>query len=97
MVNHYRLTTEARRDLIDIQLYGLEHFGQVQADEYATILERKLQLFADNPNIGRDYSHVLIGIRRYENIAHSIYYEPEDAGVLIVRILHSKMDPARHF
>lgn len=36
------LTLDVERDLIDIYLYGIEHFGHAQAERYAEILNGKI-------------------------------------------------------
>ena len=36
------------------------------------------------------------GVRRYESVSHAIYYRPTQSGILILRVLHGRMDPARH-
>ncbi|MBE9639838.1 type II toxin-antitoxin system RelE/ParE family toxin [Salipiger mangrovisoli] len=90
------LSRAAERDLIDIYLYGAEHFGAAQAERYAKSLASKIATAADNPSFGVDYSHVRRGLRRYENVSHAIYYQPTSDGILVLRILHGRMDPARH-
>lgn len=90
------LTTEAERDLIDIFLFGLEHFGAAQAERYSAILMTKIESAAANPSFGADYDFVRGGIRRYEAFSHAIYYQKTAAGIRVLRILHGRSDPSRH-
>lgn len=89
-------THDAERDLINIFLYGIEHFGPVQAERYTKTLNAKIEMAAEHPDFGVDYSFVVEGVRRYESVSHAIYYRPTQSGILILRVLHGRMDPARH-
>ncbi len=90
------LTHAAEQDLIDIYLYGVAEFGAKQADRYADELAAKLALIADNPSFGANYAFVQTGLRRAEFSAHAIYDRQAGAGVLVLRILHGRMDVGRH-
>lgn len=90
------LTLDAERDLIDIFLYGIEHFGHAQAERYAETLNGKMAVVADNPSFGADYSFVRDDLRRYECVSHAIYYRKTPSGILVLRILHCRMDPVHH-
>ena len=94
-MSKYRLTRLAERDVIDIYLYSTEHFGEAQAERYNNGLSARFFDLANRPPLGRDYSHVKSGVRRAEYVSHSIYYRPAEEGVVILRILHQRMDPAR--
>lgn len=90
------LTGEAERDLIDIYLHGAERYGIAQAERYAAALSAKIETAARNPSFGADYAFVLPGLRRYEAGSHALYYRPTETGILVLRILHNRMDPGRH-
>jgi toxin ParE1/3/4 len=95
-VTKIELTLVAERDLIDIYLYGIEHFGHAQAERYAETLNGNMAVAADNPTLGADYSFVRDGLRRYECVSHAIYYRATASGILVLRILHGRMDPSKH-
>lgn len=90
------LTLDAERDLIDIFLYGIEQFGHAQAERYAETLNGKMAVVADNPSFGADYSFVRDDFRRYECVSHAIYHRRTANGILVLRILHGRMDPGHH-
>jgi toxin ParE1/3/4 len=90
------LTHAAERDLIEIYLFGVAEFGAKQADRYADEMAAKLALTAGNPSFGADYTFVQTGLRRAEYGAHAIYYRQTGAGILVLRILHRRMDVGRH-
>ena len=89
-------THDAERDLINIFLYGIEQFGPVQAERYAKTLNAKIEMAAEHPDFGADYGFVVEGVRRYVSVSHAIYYRPKQSGILVLRVLHGRMDPARH-
>jgi toxin ParE1/3/4 len=55
-----------------------------------------MAVVADNPSFGADYSFVRDDLRRYECISHAIYYRRTASGILVLRILHGRMDPGHH-
>ena len=90
------ITSHAEQDLIDIYLYGIEHFGLDQAERYSEMLHARIDTIAENPSFGSDYGFVRDGLRRYESVSHAIYFRRTGEGVRILRILHGRMDPGRH-
>lgn len=89
-------THEAERDLINIFLYGIEHFGPVHAERYLETINAKIEIAAEHPDFGTDYGFVVGGVRRYEAVSHAVYYRSTRTGILVLRVLHGRMDPARH-
>lgn len=83
----YRLSEEAKEDLVGIALYGDEHFGISQSDHYRDQLKRRFLIIAERPMFFPAVDHIRVGYRRSVCGAHSIYYRIEDGGVEIVRIL----------
>ena len=92
----YRLSHDAERDFEEIYAYTIETFGLAQARAYGTGLQDQLALVAAHPRIGRRYDEVQEGLHRFEYERHSIYYRLSDDGILVLRLLHQRMDPARH-
>ena len=89
-------TRDAERDLINIFLYGIEHFGPAQAERYLETLNAKIEMAAEHPDYGADYGFVITGVRRFRAVSHAVYYRSTPSGILVLRILHGRMDPARH-
>ena len=89
-------TRDAEQDLIDIYLYGIEHFGLIQAERYNELLHARIDTIAENPGFGSDYGFVRGGLRRYESVSHAVYFQRIAEGIRILRILHGRMDPGRH-
>ena len=95
-MSRIEITSDTERDLIEIYLDSIEYFSQNQAESYAKTLCDKIEIIAENPSFGVDYGFVRDGLRRYENVSHSIYYCLIPGGIRVLRILHRRMDPSRH-
>jgi toxin ParE1/3/4 len=93
---HYQLTSKAEGEIEAIYEYSIVNFGFQVAQDYFIGLCDCFSLLADNPSWGNDYSFITSGLMRYEYRSHAIYYQFYDDGILIVRILGGKQDPARH-
>ncbi|MCR4379066.1 MAG: type II toxin-antitoxin system RelE/ParE family toxin [Rhodospirillales bacterium] len=93
----YRLSHAAESDLLEIARYTVRQFGQIQAKTYRDGFAECFALIAKNPKMGREQDHIRLGLRRHDHKSHAIYYIETDAGVLIVRILHERHNPAHHW
>src|SRR5436309_6768372 len=68
----YQLTEDAEADVDGIYEYSILHFGLQQARDYVNSLHGCFGNLADNPRLGRDYSHVKANARRFEYQSHSV-------------------------
>jgi len=91
----YVLTRRADERLTDIYRYGLEHFGERQADAYFDGLINQFALIAQAPMQYPPAHDIDPALRRCVFGAHVIYYEVSGSSVVIVHIL-GKEDPSRH-
>ncbi|MCK2053565.1 type II toxin-antitoxin system RelE/ParE family toxin [Methylobacterium sp. 37f] len=89
-MGEYRLTQRADDDLLDLFVFGLQNFGDVQAQRYRTGLDRCFRLLADNPGLGRPAHRLAEGVRRHEFESHVILYEEIPDGVLILALVHGR-------
>jgi toxin ParE1/3/4 len=92
----YRLSRRAAIDLQAIAEFTIERFGLERARRYRDELKTCFAELAANPTMGRRAEHLAPGLRRFEHQSHVVFYQQSDDGVLIVRILHSRMDVVRH-
>ena len=92
----YRLTPKAANDLDAIYEYTILNFGSEQARDYLLGLHRRFGDIATRPAMGRGAEQLAPGLRRYPYRSHIVFYMPEERGVLIVRVLHTRMDVSRH-
>ena len=95
----YDITKEATDDLYRIWEYTVDNWSEQQADMYYAFLEAGMNEVSDAPElIGKPFDEIYPGLRAYHVRRHMLFYITQDNGrVLIVRILHERMDYARHF
>jgi toxin ParE1/3/4 len=92
----YQLTNKAESEIERIYEYSILNFGLRVAQDYVSGLHHCFELLADNPSWGNDYGFIKAGLRRYEYRSHSIYYQVAEDGILVVRVLGGKQNPALH-
>jgi toxin ParE1/3/4 len=111
-VPRYKYSRTADRDLEAILQFTANRFGQSQRQRYAELVDMAAALLGADPmRIGsrpRDdlgpgirSFHIELAGRRRGAAAHVLYYVPttlpdRQQGVIILRVLHERMDPARH-
>ena len=92
----YRLSRRAVADLDAIAEFTIGRFGIEKARLYRDELRNCFTSLAENPAMGRRAEQLAKGLRRFEHGSHIIFYVPVDDGVLVVRVLHYRMDAGRH-
>lgn len=88
----YRTTTRANQDIIDLYVAGSVQFGMGQADKYHLGLLQAFDLLAANPFLARLRPEYDPPTRLYRYRAHMIAYVEDEAGILVVRVLHGRQD-----
>ena len=91
-----RLSRRADADLADIADYTISTFGIDQARQYRDQLKACFDSLRDNPQLGRSAEDLAPGLRRIRQQAHVVFYLADARQVLIVRVLHHRMDFERH-
>ncbi len=92
----YQLTDEAAKDVEQILSYSVDNFGIKQAEHYFDALKDCILLLADNPNIGYSADDILPEYFRFPYESHVIFYKKFNSSILVVRILHERMDSKLH-
>ena len=92
----YVLSRRSDQDIDDITQTTIDKWGIGQAEIYVLGLHASFQLLASAPELGRDASNIRSGYRRFETASHVVFYRITSDGILIVRILHQRMDFRRH-
>lgn len=93
----YKLSNRAADDFAGIYEYTLINFGVRQADAYTTDLEAALHLLASTPMMGRECPEIADTVRRHDHNRHVIFYRQREADIFVIRILHQRMEPLKHF
>ena len=95
----YRLSVQAETDLADIWVYSAEQWNLEQADQYIDALLSRFDWLCDNPQLWRPRPDITEGLYSYPQQSHVIYFraQGDPRGLIeIVRVLHGRMEPARH-
>lgn len=86
----------ADADVRSIWDYTAEHWSEEQADRYVDDIRDACRDLAAGHKRGRPVPVRRAGYLKYRVESHLIYYRLEDAGLVVVRVLHTKMDAERH-
>jgi toxin ParE1/3/4 len=89
---HFRLTGQARDDLVEIYLFGMEKFGQRQAERYYALLRQGFDRIADFPLANRERYELTPPARIGLIGSHLAIYRIEDSSVLFLRVVHAGYD-----
>lgn len=83
----YKLSTEAREDLIRIHRYGAEKFGMRQADKYFNSFFDYFDIIAESPFSFQSVDFIKKGYRRCVCGVDSIYFKINNNTVEIMAII----------
>ena len=88
----YKLSRAAVSDLADIWNYTYNEWSEEQADNYYQLLLNTCNKLSTHPNYGKQYADVHPNLLGYKVQQHIIFYTKEENHILVVRVLHSRMD-----
>ena len=83
----YRLSNEAKEDLIRIHQYGVEKFGMAQADKYYDSFFKYFDIIAQQPFSFESVDYIRNGYRRCACGSDSFYYRMTNDIVEIMAIV----------
>ena len=92
----FRFTPKAQGDLDGIFDYTVTHWGLSQALRYTDLIEAACAGLAEAPLHSQDCGLVRPGYRRRNVGQHVVYFRVASYGITVIRILHQRMDVARH-
>lgn len=92
----YTLSNQADQYLTEVYIFSYQKFSPAKADSYLLALEETFYSLAENPHLGKKVDSIRKGYFQYEHVSHSIFYKMKGKDILIVRVLHQKMDAKRH-
>lgn len=94
---NYLVSKKAIDDLSDIWKYTLHTWSEKQADQYYNQIIKAFEVLSVNPSLGKVYFQFDVFINGYKINRHIIFYcLTKEKTVLIIRILHEKMDIKSH-
>jgi len=83
----YRLSNEAKDDLIRIHQFGVKKFGITQADKYFYSFFDYFEIIAQRPFSFESVDYIKEGYRRCPCGSDTIYYRINDSMVEIMAII----------
>jgi toxin ParE1/3/4 len=86
-MGNYRLSNEAIADLQRIWLYGLEKWGEAEADKYYKAFFERFEQISKHPFMYPSVDYIRRGYRRSQCGVDHIYYRIVDGVVEIVAII----------
>lgn len=89
----YVLSPHAKNSLMQISIYTLNNFGEVQRKQYLSMLRERMRLVAGNPGHGHDRGQIKSGYFCIQASKHTIYYRLADEHVEIIDVLHQSIEP----
>lgn len=84
---NYKLSNDAKEDLIRIHKYGIHKFGMEQADNYFHTFFEYFDIIAQNPYSFESVDFIKEGYRRCPCGSDSIYYKINNEIVEIMAIV----------
>lgn len=97
MIYTLELTEEAQADFEDILAFTKIRWGEEQQQKYAALLNEALRQLEADPRLGRRRQGLPKGYKLYHAGRHYIAYRVENQVIYVARILHDRMEIARHF
>ncbi len=91
------LSVKASTDLDSILDYSALNFGNNVMLEYHKSLEKCFETLDDNPDLGLEVEHIRADYLCFQHRSHLIFFKKTNRGILIVRLLHKKMNAPQHF
>lgn len=92
----YRLSGKADSDIENIAETSIGQWGLARAETYLLGLHETFLQLAKFPEMGRDASHIRPGYLYIKTASHVVFYQQAGSGILIIRILHERMNFGRH-
>ena len=89
----YQLTTSAKEDLLQLNVYLINEFGVDQADKALLKIRKEIEQLLTYPLLGvvpRYRSLRLQGYRYLIVEKHYIFYKIQDLVITMIRIIHQK-------
>ncbi|MGC9386785.1 MAG: type II toxin-antitoxin system RelE/ParE family toxin [Hydrogenovibrio sp.] len=87
---------KAKEDLSHIWDYTAKQWGIEQAETYIRNIWQSIESLESNCNHSQNIDFVRSGYRKIQSGSHVIFFKHLPETITVIRILHQKMDVARH-
>jgi len=92
----FRLTPDAKSDLIKIRRYTVQNWGSTQSRKYLSALRQTMCLLAATPSPGKSRPELGVDVLSFPHSSHVIYYIVHKKQLVIFGVLHKRMIPLNH-
>ncbi len=93
---HVIRTPQANLDLIEIWEYIAEA-SEERADRVLDAIGERCLMLAGFPEAGRVRNDLIVGLRSFAVGSYTIFYQPIDDGIEVLRVLHGSRDVSSAF
>lgn len=93
---NFRLTPDAKSDLIEIRRFTIKQWGAAQSQKYLSELLQTIRLLAKTPALGKQRPEVASGVLSFPHVSHVIYYVIHAHQLVVFGVLHKSMVPLNH-
>jgi toxin ParE1/3/4 len=90
------LTEIARADLASIRRFSTRSWGRDQTSRYIDALRDTMKGLVRGTVVMRARDDLRPGVLMATSGRHSIFFEADDSRILVIRVLHDRMDYRRH-
>jgi toxin ParE1/3/4 len=95
-VRRLELTEIARDDLKSIRRYSQRTWGPERTLQYLAGLRETMKGLVGGTVVSRQRDDLKPGLRMTVSGRHCVFFEMNESRVLVLRVLHDKMDYPRH-
>ena len=92
----FALSPAAQADIEEIWDYTVGRWGETQAERYVRDIQATCEALGRGALVGLSAEDIRAGYRKIGVGSHVMYYREHENTLEIVRILHRRMDVARH-
>ncbi len=90
------LSPRAQSDLDEIWNYTAARWNDDQGERYIRDIWQAVEAVAGDPRKGRVCDEIRLGYRKHPVGSHVIFYRVSKDAIVVIRILHQRMDFERH-
>ena len=95
-MSYFQLTPDAKASLMQIAIYTQTRWGEKQRHIYMKMLDDCFHLLSKTPMRGMVRPDIFHTLRSYPAAKHIVFYIIKSDHIVIVNVLHERMDPAKH-
>ena len=95
-MSSFRLTPDAKSSLMQIAHYTQQKWGKNQRNLYLKMIDDCFHALCESPKLGRIRPEIHHALRSHPLGRHVIFYIIKQGDIVIVHVLHEKMDPSQY-